>query len=131
MQPIPCILLHHDGWLDGIKKKLDPGDPVDEDVYKLSKAKRKELGIKELPTTLKDALDEMESDDSHQRNLRQPRFRRIHRTENQRLEPVLPVRFALGNNEVPRLLSREIEPFLIFSIFLDIFNLQAHARQFK
>jgi glutamine synthetase len=32
--------------LDGIKKKLDPGDPVDQDVYKLSKAKRKELGIK-------------------------------------------------------------------------------------
>ena len=48
--------------LEGIKKKLDPGNPVDEDVYKLSKAKRKELGIQELPTTLKDALDEMESD---------------------------------------------------------------------
>ena len=54
-----CIMM---AGLDGIKKKVDPGDPVDEDVYKLSKAKRKELGIGELPTTLKDALDEMEGD---------------------------------------------------------------------
>jgi len=29
----------------------------------------------------------------------------------------------LGNNEVPRLLSREIEAFSLFFIFLDIFNL--------
>ena len=55
-----CIMM---AGFDGIKKKIDPGDPVDEDVYKLSKAKRKELGIKELPTTLKDALDEMEGDE--------------------------------------------------------------------
>ena len=41
--------------LDGVKKKIEPGDPVDEDVYKLTKSKRKELGIKELPTTLKGA----------------------------------------------------------------------------
>jgi glutamine synthetase len=55
-----CIMM---AGLDGVKKKTEPGDPVDEDVYKLTKAKRKELGIKELPTTLKGALDEMESDD--------------------------------------------------------------------
>jgi glutamine synthetase len=54
-----CLLM---AGLDGIKKKIEPGDPVDEDVYKLSKSKRKELGIKELPTTLKDALDELEND---------------------------------------------------------------------
>lgn len=40
-----------------------PGDPVDQDVYKLSKVKRKEQGIKELPTTLKDELDAMEGDE--------------------------------------------------------------------
>jgi len=55
-----CLLM---AGLDGIKKKIDPGDPVDEDVYKLSPERRKALGIKELPTTLKDALDEMESDE--------------------------------------------------------------------
>jgi glutamine synthetase len=39
-----------------------PGDPVDQDVYKFSKVKRKEQGIKELPTTLKNVLDAMEGD---------------------------------------------------------------------
>jgi glutamine synthetase len=28
-----CLLM---AGLDGVKKKLDPGDPVDEDVYKLA-----------------------------------------------------------------------------------------------
>ncbi len=48
--------------LDGIKRKLDPGSPVDEDLYKLSPAKRKELGVKELPGSLKEALDALRSD---------------------------------------------------------------------
>jgi glutamine synthetase len=56
----PCILM---AGLDGIKKKIDPGDPVDEDVYELSAERKRALGIKELPTTLKDALDEMKSDE--------------------------------------------------------------------
>src|SRR4030067_1219757 len=55
-----CLLM---AGLDGIKKKIDPGDQVDEDVYKLSPERRKALGIKELPTTLRDALDEMKSDE--------------------------------------------------------------------
>jgi len=48
--------------LDGIKRKIDPGDPVDENVYEMGEVKRKELGIKELPATLKEALDELEND---------------------------------------------------------------------
>ena len=48
--------------LDGIKKKTDPGDPVDEDVYTMSPEKRRSLGIKELPRDLWEALDELESD---------------------------------------------------------------------
>jgi glutamine synthetase len=55
--------------LDGVKKSIDPGDPVDEDVYKLSPERRKALGIRELPTTLKDALEEMKSDEVIQRTL--------------------------------------------------------------
>ena len=55
-----CILM---AGLDGIKKKLDPGDPVDEDVYELSPERRRALGIKELPTTLRDALEAMQSDE--------------------------------------------------------------------
>ncbi len=64
--------------LEGIKKKIEPGDPVDEDVYKLSAAKRKELGIKELPTTLKGCPRRDEERRRHKRNPRQPCFRRVH-----------------------------------------------------
>jgi len=61
-----CVLM---AGLDGVKKKIDPGDPVDEDVYKLSSERRRALGIGELPTTLKDALDEMKSDEVIHRTL--------------------------------------------------------------
>jgi len=61
-----CILM---AGLDGVKKKIDPGDPVDEDVYKLSSERRRALGIGELPTTLKNALDEMKSDEVIHRTL--------------------------------------------------------------
>ncbi|MHA1595541.1 MAG: type I glutamate--ammonia ligase [Candidatus Baldrarchaeia archaeon] len=48
--------------LDGIKKEIDPGDPVDENIYLMPASKRRQLGIKELPRTLWDALDELECD---------------------------------------------------------------------
>lgn len=48
--------------LDGIKKKIDPGEPCDEDVYKLTPERRKALGIEELPGSLKDAIAELRSD---------------------------------------------------------------------
>jgi len=48
--------------LDGIKRKLDPGDPVDENVYKLSAEKKREYKIGALPTSLKGALDSFQSD---------------------------------------------------------------------
>ena len=48
--------------LDGIKKKMDPGDPVQEDIYKMSRAERRKRGIDTLPANLGRALDELESD---------------------------------------------------------------------
>ncbi len=48
--------------LDGIKKKVDPGDPVDENVYHMANDRRRSLGIKALPRTLWEAIDELESD---------------------------------------------------------------------
>ena len=50
--------------LDGIKKKLDPGDPVDEDIYKLTPKKRKELGVGELPGSLLESIEALKSDSS-------------------------------------------------------------------
>ena len=48
--------------LDGIKNKLDPGDPVEENVYKLSPEKKREYKIGSLPVSLKGALDSLKSD---------------------------------------------------------------------
>ena len=48
--------------LDGVKKKIDPGDPVDEDIYKLDDRKRKEYGIRELPGSLKEAVEHLNTD---------------------------------------------------------------------
>ena len=48
--------------LDGIKNKIDPGDPVKENVYKLSSEKKHEYNIGSLPVSLKGALDSLASD---------------------------------------------------------------------
>jgi len=48
--------------LDGIKNKLDPGDPIHEDIYKMSKTERRKKGIEVLPANLGEALDELDSD---------------------------------------------------------------------
>ncbi len=49
--------------LEGIRRKLEPGDPVNENIYHLTTARRKQLGIESLPTSLGNAIELMESDD--------------------------------------------------------------------
>ncbi|WFO75735.1 type I glutamate--ammonia ligase [Desulfurococcaceae archaeon MEX13E-LK6-19] len=51
--------------LDGIKKKIEPGDPFEKNVYHLTEKERKTLGIKSLPRSLLEALDELESDNEY------------------------------------------------------------------
>ncbi|MDD1754545.1 MAG: type I glutamate--ammonia ligase [Methanothrix sp.] len=48
--------------LDGIKRGIDPGEAVDLNVYHLSPAERKAMGIRTLPANLKEALDYLEQD---------------------------------------------------------------------
>ncbi len=48
--------------LDGIKKKTDPGEPVHEDIFKMTRTERKKRGINILPVNLGEALDSLESD---------------------------------------------------------------------
>jgi glutamine synthetase len=48
--------------LDGIRRELDPGDPVDVDPGNLSDEERERRGIKRLPETLDAALDALEAD---------------------------------------------------------------------
>jgi glutamine synthetase len=60
--PYLCFAAITAAGLDGIKKKIDPGDPVDEDIYKLTPERRRQLGIKELPGSLKESVQCLESD---------------------------------------------------------------------
>jgi glutamine synthetase len=60
--PYLCFAALLAAGLDGIKKSTDIGDPVDEDIYKLSPERRRALGIQELPGSLKEAIDCLKSD---------------------------------------------------------------------
>jgi glutamine synthetase len=48
--------------LDGIEKGLEPPEPVEESLYEMDDARIRERGIKQLPGTLGEALDELERD---------------------------------------------------------------------
>ena len=58
--------------LDGINQKIDPGDPVKEDIYKMSDIKRDENGIKVLPGSLEESLTALKTDSNYLRLCFQP-----------------------------------------------------------
>ncbi|MCW3490710.1 type I glutamate--ammonia ligase [Dethiobacter alkaliphilus] len=49
--------------LDGIRNKITPPDPVNQNIYDMSEAERQELGIETLPLTLGNALEELKKDE--------------------------------------------------------------------
>ena len=49
--------------LDGVRRKLDPGEPVNVDPATLSETERRNRGVARLPTSLGEALDELERDE--------------------------------------------------------------------
>ena len=48
--------------LDGVRRKIEPEDPVDLNIYELSDEERGRLGIRLLPSNLREALDFLEED---------------------------------------------------------------------
>ncbi|MEJ2593180.1 MAG: type III glutamate--ammonia ligase [Candidatus Thiodiazotropha sp.] len=48
--------------LDGIRNKIDPGAPQEDNLYELSEAERAERGIEFLPRDLQEAIDAFEAD---------------------------------------------------------------------
>src|SRR5215207_4506576 len=48
--------------LDGIKKKIPIGDPVNEDIFRMTSERRRQLGITQLPASLREAYEELRSD---------------------------------------------------------------------
>jgi len=49
--------------LDGIASDLDPGPPINKNIFKMSHRERRHLRIDELPANLNEALDELEKND--------------------------------------------------------------------
>jgi glutamine synthetase len=48
--------------LDGIERKIDPGPPVNKDIFNMSERERRRLRIENLPGDLKEAVDELQKD---------------------------------------------------------------------
>ena len=51
--------------IDGINKKTEPGNPVNENIYKMTDTQRKSLGIGTLPSSLEESLTALKSDSSY------------------------------------------------------------------
>ncbi len=49
--------------MDGVRRGLDPGEPIDVDPGSLTDAERRRRGIERFPTTLAEALDALERDE--------------------------------------------------------------------
>ena len=56
---IPATIL---AGLDGVRRKIEPGEPLNINVYKLSESEVKHRGMKTVPKSLDEALEELESD---------------------------------------------------------------------
>lgn len=48
--------------MDGMKNQIDPGDPVNENLYEMSAAELRSRGIETLPQNLNEAIDALEAD---------------------------------------------------------------------
>jgi glutamine synthetase len=51
--------------LDGMRQKIDPGDAVDEDIYKMSDSERSTRGVKTLPRELTESIDALKNDQGY------------------------------------------------------------------
>jgi len=49
--------------LDGVKQRMDPGEPVDRNIFEMSQREKRRLKIDELPANLSEACDNLEKDD--------------------------------------------------------------------
>jgi len=48
--------------LDGVERKLDPGEPVNKNIFEMSERQKKRLKIRQLPANLYEALENLEKD---------------------------------------------------------------------
>ena len=88
--------------LDGIEKQIDPGPPVNKNIYKMSHRERRHLRIDELPGNLSEALDELEKDDLVRETARRSHLQPLRRGQAGGVVRLHPPRLAVGNRSVSR-----------------------------
>jgi glutamine synthetase len=47
--------------IDGIQNKMDPGTPLDRDIYEMTRHEMKEMGIRTTPGSLEEAINALEA----------------------------------------------------------------------
>jgi glutamine synthetase len=62
MNPYWAAAMHLAAGVDGITGKLDPGPPLNENVYEQAPEKMTEKGVQLLPSSLKEAIDAFDAD---------------------------------------------------------------------
>ena len=87
--------------LDGIKNKLDAGEPVNQNVFEMSAREKKRLKIDVLPGNLSEALDCLEKDDLLKNALGEHVVDEVHRGQALRVADVHRVRPPLGSGPLP------------------------------
>ena len=48
--------------IDGIQNKIDPGKPLDRDIYEMTRDEMREMGIRTTPGSLEEAVNALEQD---------------------------------------------------------------------
>jgi glutamine synthetase len=94
--------------LEGIKKKIEPGDPVDANIYHIDERKRESLNIKTLPGSLEEALEEWSNDDICTKTLGRDtaeKYLQLKKQEWQEYEPLTP-------KDVNSVTSWEVQKYL-------------------
>lgn len=61
--PYLAFLVMLRAGLDGIRNKIDPGPPVNLNIFNMNEAQKEEAGIRQLPENLHRALEELQADE--------------------------------------------------------------------
>ncbi len=65
--------------IDGIKNKIEPVGPMDEDLFELSEEEIKAKGIEQMPHTLREALDALDNDNDFLKGVMTEEFLKTYR----------------------------------------------------
>jgi glutamine synthetase len=60
--PYLCLAAVLASGMEGVRKKLDPGPPVNKDIFKMSQRERSRLGVDNLPNDLSEAIRVFQKD---------------------------------------------------------------------